>query len=113
MNIDNEKYKLKSKTRRLDEQIAFLQKLKSQHLARIHALNSEQEISSSLPSHHNQAQKNILLFKQYFRGQENVYARLWINQRSHKKGYSPACKNEWIRTLCKKPVVKCSECFHQ
>ncbi|MFV1976760.1 MAG: DEAD/DEAH box helicase family protein, partial [Candidatus Scalindua sp.] len=113
MNIDNEKYKIKSKIRRLDEQIAFLQKLKAQHLARIHALNSEQEMSSPLPSHHNQAQDNILLFKQYFRGQENVYARLWFNQRSHKKGYSPACKNEWIRTLCKKPVVKCSECSHQ
>ena len=113
MNIDNEKYKLKSKIRRLDEQIAYLQKLKVQHLAKIHALDSEQEISSSLPSHHNKVQDNILLFKQYFRGQENVYARLWINQRSHKKGYSPACKNEWIRTLCKKPIVKCSECSNQ
>lgn len=113
MNIDNEKHKLEGKIKHIDEQIVLLQKLKVQHLAKIHALNPEQEISSSLPSHHNQAQENILLFKQYFRGQENVYARLWINQRSHKKGYSPACKNEWIRALCKKPIVKCSECSNQ
>ena len=91
MNIDNEKHKLESKIKHIDEQIALLQKLKVQHLTKIHALNSEQEISSPLPSHHKQAQdNNILLFQQYFRGRENVYARLWINQRSHKKGYSPA-----------------------
>ncbi len=74
MNIDNEKNKLKNKIKRFDEQIAFLQKLKAQHLAKIHALNLEQGISSSLASLHKQVQDNILLFKQYFRGQESVYA---------------------------------------
>ncbi len=28
-------------------------------------------------------------------------------------GYSPACHNEWVRGICKKPQVKCSECLHQ
>ncbi len=113
MYTDDEKNKLESKIENLDKQIAFLQELKEQHFARIRSLNSERKTSSPSPSHHNQIQDNILLYKQYFRGQENVYARLWINQRSHKKGYSPACKNEWVRTLCEKPVVKCSECSHQ
>ena len=113
MNFDNEKHKLETKIKRIDEQIVLLQKLKIKHLTRIDALNSEQVISSSLPCHNNQDQNNNLLFQQYFRGRDNVYARLWMNQHSHKKGYSPACKNEWIRALCKKPVVKCSECSHQ
>ncbi|MBC8552209.1 MAG: hypothetical protein H8D23_21475 [Candidatus Brocadiales bacterium] len=60
MNIENGKDKLERKIKRFDAQIAFLQKLKAQHLARIHALNSEQKISSPLPSHHNQTQDNIL-----------------------------------------------------
>jgi hypothetical protein len=46
----------------------------------------------------------------YFRGRDDVYARLWINNRTGKQGYSPACKNEWVRPLCRKPAVKCSEC---
>ena len=78
MNIDNEKNKLKNKIKCFDEQIGFLQKQKAQLLAKIHALNLGQGISSPLASRYKQVQNNILLLKQYFRGQENVYARLFL-----------------------------------
>ena len=45
-----------------------------------------------------------------FRAREDVYARHWISRKMGKSGYSPACKNEWIRGICKKPTIKCSEC---
>jgi len=27
-----------------------------------------------------------------------------------KSGYAPACANEWVRGVCEKPRIKCSEC---
>ncbi len=30
--------------------------------------------------------------------------------RTGKSGYQPACTNEWVRGVCEKPRVKCSEC---
>jgi len=37
----------------------------------------------------------IRLFRSLFRGREDVYATLWISERTGKKGYSPACENPW------------------
>jgi len=42
-----------------------------------------------------------------------VYPKLWQNQKTGKKGYSPACANEWIREVCDKPRVKCGKCPNQ
>ena len=40
------------------------------------------------------AQK-IALFRTLFRGRDDVYPVLWINERTGKMGYSPACKGGW------------------
>jgi len=42
-----------------------------------------------------------------------VYPKLWQNQKTGKKGHSPACANEWVRGVCEKPRVKCGECLNQ
>jgi len=55
----------------------------------------------------------IRLFRQLFRGREDVFARLWTNPKKQTKGYAPACANEWVRGVCEKPRVKCGECPHQ
>ena len=55
----------------------------------------------------------IFLFRNLFRGREDVYPKLWQNQKMAKKGYSPACSNEWVRGVCEKPRVKCGECPNQ
>jgi superfamily II DNA or RNA helicase len=52
----------------------------------------------------------VALFLHLFRGREDVYPKLWQNQKTGKKGYSPACANEWVRGVCDKPRVKCGEC---
>lgn len=56
------------------------------------------------------ADEKISLFKLLFRGREDIYARRWESARSGKSGYQPACRNEWIRGICRKPEVKCREC---
>jgi len=57
--------------------------------------------------------EKVALFLRLFRGREDVYPKLWQNQKTGKKGYSPACANEWVRGVCEKPRVKCGECPNQ
>jgi superfamily II DNA or RNA helicase len=40
-------------------------------------------------------QEKIKLFRTLFRGREDVYALFWVNERTGKKGYSPACEDPW------------------
>ena len=39
--------------------------------------------------------EKIELFQALFRGREDVYAVFWFNERTAKKGYSPACEDPW------------------
>lgn len=55
----------------------------------------------------------IALFLSFFRCREDVYPKLWENPKDGRKGYSPVCRNEWLRGVCEKPRVKCSDCPHQ
>jgi hypothetical protein len=57
--------------------------------------------------------EKISLFLRLFRGRDDVFPRLWQNQKTGKKGYAPACANEWVRGVCEKPRVKCGECPNQ
>ena len=57
--------------------------------------------------------EKIALFRSLFRGREEVFARRWENPKSGKSGYSPVCRNEWVRGVCGKPLVKCGECVNQ
>ncbi|MCK4789907.1 MAG: DEAD/DEAH box helicase [Desulfobacteraceae bacterium] len=56
------------------------------------------------------ANQKIALFRSLFRGRDDVYARFWMSRKTGKSGYSPVCKNEWTKGICKKPVIRCSEC---
>ncbi|MFM8716608.1 MAG: TOTE conflict system archaeo-eukaryotic primase domain-containing protein [Spartobacteria bacterium] len=58
-------------------------------------------------------EEKIDLFLSLFGARRSVYPKLWINTKKGSKGYSPACGNEWVGGLCKKPHVKCSNCPNQ
>jgi superfamily II DNA or RNA helicase len=57
--------------------------------------------------------EKIALFRSLFRGREEVFPRRWENPKSGKSGYSPVCRNEWVRGVCGKPQVKCGQCPNQ
>lgn len=59
------------------------------------------------------AESKIRLFRSLFRGREDVYPRRFESRKTGKVGYQPACGNEWVRGVCEKPRIKCSECPHQ
>jgi superfamily II DNA or RNA helicase/very-short-patch-repair endonuclease len=57
-----------------------------------------------------QSEEKINLFRSYFKGRGDVYARRFESRKSGKSGYSPACANEWIRGVCDKRKVRCADC---
>jgi len=52
----------------------------------------------------------VSLFRSLFRGREDVFPVRWESKAGGKSGYSPACANEWMRPVCSKPRIRCSEC---
>ncbi len=54
--------------------------------------------------------EKIKLFRSIFRGRDDVYALRFESKRTGRSGYSPACRNEWVRGICHKPQIKCGDC---
>ena len=59
------------------------------------------------------SQAKIALFRSLFRGREDIYPRRFESRKTGKSGYAPACANEWVRGICEKPRIKCSNCPNQ
>lgn len=54
----------------------------------------------------------IALFRTLFHGRDDVFPLLW-ESKAGRKGYTPACGNEWEPSLCRKnakPPVRCNDC---
>lgn len=62
---------------------------------------------------HSAPAEKIALFRRLFRGREDLYPRRFESRKTGKSGYQPACANEWVRGLCEKPKIKCSDCPHR
>jgi hypothetical protein len=59
------------------------------------------------------AAEKIALFRRLFAGRLDVFPLRWENRNREKSGYAPACANEWVRGVCGKPEIKCSDCPNQ
>ncbi len=111
--MEQGRFSIEAKIKKIDEQIALLSKLKSQYTEKLGSLSKEGTITPEVLNNNQPLTDHALLLKDYFRGRDDVYAKLWVNNRTGKRGYSPVCKNEWVRSLCRKPAIKCSECPNQ
>lgn len=56
--------------------------------------------------------QKIALFRDLFRGRQDIFANRWQNQQG-RAGYSVACNNEWVQGICNKPRIKCMDCHHR
>lgn len=59
------------------------------------------------------AADKVALFRSLFRGRDEVYARRFTSGKTGRAGYQPVCGNEWVRGVCEKPRIRCSECACQ
>lgn len=71
--------------------------------------SSENKDNEGSVTNKSSVDEKIELFKSLFTGRADVCAKRWENQKG-KSGYSPYCKNEWIKGICEKPRVSCSKC---
>ena len=59
------------------------------------------------------AASKLRLYRDLFRGREDVFAVRWENHGRSRSGYSPRCAHEWQRGVCGKPKVRCGDCTNQ
>ncbi|MBX3198953.1 MAG: DEAD/DEAH box helicase [Labilithrix sp.] len=53
------------------------------------------------------------LFRQLFRGREDVYPIRFVSKKTGKPGYAPDCANKFVAGVCQLPKVKCGDCTRQ
>ena len=61
----------------------------------------------------NTSAEKVNLFRSLFRGREEVFPTRFVNKRTGKAGYAPACRNKFVKGVCDLPKVKCGECSNQ
>ncbi len=71
-------------------------------------VNTSSSITSE--SHHD---LKIKLFMDLFKGRTDVFAKRFESLKSGRTGYQPACENEWVPVICKKPKIKCADCEYR
>ncbi len=112
---------IRQKIAKVEKQLASLKAQQAQAEATLKSLKNQLAITAeqtapqlnSATSAVLTPEEKVALFLHLFRGRDDIYPKLWQNQKSGKKGYSPACANEWVRGVCEKPRVKCGECPNQ
>jgi hypothetical protein len=62
---------------------------------------------------HSPAEAKVALFRSLFRGRDDLHARRFDSLKNGSSGYTPVCANEWVRGICRKPEIKCSDCAHR
>ncbi|MBA3455317.1 MAG: DEAD/DEAH box helicase family protein, partial [Deltaproteobacteria bacterium] len=55
----------------------------------------------------------LQIFRELFRGREDVYPTRFESAKTGKQGYGPACANKFAQGVCELPKVKCGECKNQ
>ena len=105
-----------------EEELARLNTERSRVIERLKNLRFERTQIDRLPSqlslfsdsvsltNDSPEDEKIALFRLLFHGREDVYPRRFQSAKTGRSGYQPACKNEWVRGICKKPKIKCRDC---
>lgn len=97
------------------KELELLLREQERELASLKAASKTAPLTATLPmiEQSRSTSEKIALFRQLFRGRDDVYPKLWVNAKTGRRGYAPACSNEWVRGVCEKPRVRCGECPNQ
>jgi hypothetical protein len=110
-SFDEEIADLQNRLAELDAErasiLAALEQLKQRRMGEAPPTPASQIAGVASPSALSNVEK-VALFRSLFRGRDDVFPRRWENPKTGKAGYAPACNNEWVRGICEKPRIKCS-----
>lgn len=113
-DIDHEIAALNERLTELDrERFELADRLRALEHARARASTNSRPLLGARVTTASPTTEKVSLFRSLFRGREEVFPRRWENPKSGKSGYSPVCRNEWVRGVCGKPQIKCGECPNQ
>ncbi len=59
------------------------------------------------------AGEKVKLFRELFRGRDDLYPTRFVSKKTGRRGYAPACSNKFVAGLCELPKVKCGDCANQ
>jgi superfamily II DNA or RNA helicase len=120
-DILNSQERINLQIQSAEQELAALDKKRMELQARIEQLKGQKQLianerlsfgrlSELNVTNDSIQEQKIALFRSLFRGREDVYPKRFESKRTGKSGYAPVCRNEWIRTICKKPKIKCGDC---
>jgi len=93
---------------------ARIKNILAQHGISYEEKEEEPKAPQFSPIHHPKVslslEQKVVLFRSFFRGRKDVFARRWYSKSTEKGGYQPVCQNEWRRGLCDKKKFKCNDC---
>jgi superfamily II DNA or RNA helicase len=111
-NIEQQIAALAQKIQNIDaEREALLQELIQ--LKNQQQQNLAQLITGATVTQQSSSKDKVKLFRDLFKGRDDVYPKRWENSKTGKSGYSPACSNEWKPNVCGKPRIKCGDCQYR
>jgi hypothetical protein len=103
--------KLADKKHRLEKALATLEKQTADATTTQKLLSEDSSQASLIEiNNHSPPEIKVALFRSMFRGREDVYAKRFESKKTGKSGYQPACRNEWVRGICEKPITRCGSC---
>jgi hypothetical protein len=111
VELEGELTKLNTRQSELLIQIKNLQQEKASFLQVLE--NRPESIKLPLVTNQSSQEAKIVLYKNLFRGREDVYPRRFESKRTDKSGYQPACRNEWVSGICEKPKIRCDNCTNR
>ena len=100
-------YSLLAKYEKLQTELAQTKKILETYTG------EEVQITDSTPVNMKNKDELISLFATLFQGRSDVYAKMFYNAKTERKGYAPQCWNEWKQGVCDKKKYKCHTCPHQ
>ena len=53
------------------------------------------------------------MFRQLFRGRDDLYPTRFVSKKTGKAGYAPARSNKFVLGVCELPKVRCGDCTNQ
>lgn len=51
-------------------------------------------------------EEKVDVFRNLFKGREDVFARRWYSRTTGKSGYQPVCRNEWDRQVVRQEKIQ-------
>jgi len=95
------------------EREALFQELTILKDQRLQQQSRAQLIMGATVTQQSSSTDKVNLFRDLFKGRDDVYPKRWENSKTGKSGYSPVCSNEWKPSVCEKPRIKCGDCQYR